>query len=191
MPWSLSGRCHRTSSLETFLLTSAPWWSCIVNANSLLLKKSSKTSGPETSQHLLAANKTPFPSHGGEKWSRKSDLQETAGALKPEDEKEKWGQPDSRHWQLGYPPNAWATPILVAMVMYSTPPPSTLDQISLSWHAAGRNAFNSYSPVGDTATATEESEVQDEAISLWTHETQKLCLYFLCNEYCLFRSYTT
>lgn len=104
MPRSLNSRCHRTSSLETFLLPSAQWWSSVANANSFPLKKPSETSAPETPQHLLTASKTPFTCHQGERWSRKSNFQETVWASKPEDKKEKWGWPDSWHWSFGYFP---------------------------------------------------------------------------------------
>lgn len=181
VPRSLNSRCHGTSSLETLLLPSAQWWCSVANTNSFPLKNSSETSAPETPQHLLAASKTPFTCRQGERWSRKNDFQETAGASKPGDKKEKWGWPDSWHWPFGYSPDGWATPMPVAMVRCSTPPLSIPDQISHLWHAAGTNAFSLSSPMGDTATAKEESEAQDEAISLWTHETRKVCLYFHCN----------
>lgn len=183
MPRSLSGRCHTTSSLETFLLTSAPWGSCIANASSLPLKRSLETSASETSRHLLTANKTPLPCHGGERWIRGRDCRSLKS---PADKKKKCGCPDSWHGKLGYPPDGQATPILVATVTRSTPPPSAPDQISLPRQASQSNTSSCYSPVGDTAAAKERSEVQGEAISRWTRETRKVCLCSPCNDCCCF-----
>lgn len=192
MPRSLKWQMSpRTSSLETFFAH----FSSVMKLHCKCQQLSAEEVFRDISSWNLAASprseQDTFPCRRGERWRRKSHLQETAGSSRSEDEKEKWAQPDSWRWQLGYLPDGWETPIPVALVMYSTPSPSTLDQTSLSWHAAGRSAFNFYSPAGNTATAKDESEVQDEAISLWTHETQKVCLDSRCNEYCLFRSYTT
>lgn len=110
------------------------------------------------------------------------------GSLKARRQEERWGRPDSWHERLRYPPGSHVTSVLVAVVMYSTPPSSMLVKFYPSCHAAEINTVNFWSSVADIATAEEKSEVQNEAISLWPNETCKLWVYIHDRELCLFQS---
>lgn len=182
MPRSLSSRCHRASSGNLFT-TPAPWWSCTLQMPIAFHWRSLQ-------RHQLmrpCSKQGTLPRHGGEWWSRKSDLQEPQ-SQRTRRKSEGEQIPETGSWAvLVKPRQHWSwwqrsrTPWLLLPVWTKPVSPGMRlgEAHAILFHR------------GDTATAKEESEGDVEAISLWMHETQKVCLYFHCKEYCLFWSYTT
>lgn len=174
MPRSLSSRCHTQHPLQK------PFCSLQHHDEAVLqMPRAFHWRSLQRHQPLKPPRSKikPFPSYGRWKMKQKEQLAGNCRSFSVTGWEGRRRQPDS--WHLRRPPNGWTAPVLVAMVMYSTPPSSSPDQITPSWHTAEGNTFNFWSLLSDTATAKEESEVQDEAISLWAHETWKVCYTFI------------
>lgn len=178
MPRSLSSRCHRAASGNLFT-TSALWWSCTLQMPIAFCWRSLQ-------RHQLlkpCSNKAPFPCHGGEGEAERV----TSRSLKARGQEGEVRVSRLLRLAAGLP--SWSPgsidPGGDGHILHTSCQPGPNH-----WNAAGRSTCQFISPVGDRAMAKEESEGKDEAMSRWMHEAQKSCLYFHCNEYCLFRSYT-
>lgn len=114
MPRSLSTADVTEQPLETFLLLQLSDGAALCKCQKL----SAEEAFGDISSRNPAASKAPLLCHGGEWWSRKSDFQQ------PQSQGTTRKMRVSRFLRLA----AGLSPILVAMVTHSTPPPASLHQ---------------------------------------------------------------